>query len=151
MKRAEQLRRWEESDTNQQPTTPRPERVSRIKFSTGCIFLAACLAGDRDEVLHMLEKGADINTANVDGLTALHQVRLLYYTFCIPIQSNLCFLLYAYLFIKLCKIYVQKKTCKVFRIDTYANEVFSIVWYKIYAVKFNSLLLTVDLIPFPYM
>lgn len=74
MKRAEQLKRWEESDTNQQPPVPRPERGSRIKFSSGCIFLAACLAGDKEEVLKMLEQGADINTANVDGLTALHQV-----------------------------------------------------------------------------
>ncbi|XP_037818238.1 protein phosphatase 1 regulatory subunit 12A isoform X4 [Lucilia sericata] len=73
MKRAEQLKRWEESDTNQQPPVPRPERGSRIKFSSGCIFLAACLAGDKEEVLKMLEQGADINTANVDGLTALHQ------------------------------------------------------------------------------
>ncbi|XP_059218990.1 protein phosphatase 1 regulatory subunit 12A isoform X8 [Stomoxys calcitrans] len=72
-KRAEQLKRWEESDTNQQPPVPRPERGSRIKFSSGCIFLAACLAGDKDEVLKLLEQGADINTANVDGLTALHQ------------------------------------------------------------------------------
>lgn len=74
MKRAEQLKRWEESDTNQQPSVPRPERGNRIKFSSGCIFLAACLAGDKDEVLKMIEQGADINTANVDGLTALHQV-----------------------------------------------------------------------------
>lgn len=74
MKRAEQLKRWEESDTNQQPPVPRPDRGSRIKFSSGCIFLAACLAGDKEEVLKLLEQGADINTANVDGLTALHQV-----------------------------------------------------------------------------
>ncbi|XP_058987284.1 protein phosphatase 1 regulatory subunit 12A isoform X3 [Musca domestica] len=73
MKRAEQLKRWEESDTNQQPPVPRPDRGSRIKFSSGCIFLAACLAGDKEEVLKLLEQGADINTANVDGLTALHQ------------------------------------------------------------------------------
>ncbi|KAL9903623.1 uncharacterized protein ACN427_004627 isoform 2-T7 [Glossina fuscipes fuscipes] len=73
MKRAEQLKRWEESDTNHQPATPRPERGNRIKFSSGCIFLAACLSGDKDEVLKMLEQGADINTSNVDGLTALHQ------------------------------------------------------------------------------
>ncbi|XP_065360547.1 protein phosphatase 1 regulatory subunit 12A isoform X18 [Calliphora vicina] len=73
MKRAEQLKRWEESDTNQQPPVPRPEPGNRIKFSSGCIFLAACLASDKEEVLRMLEQGADINTANVDGLTALHQ------------------------------------------------------------------------------
>ncbi|KAK9891463.1 hypothetical protein WA026_014695 [Henosepilachna vigintioctopunctata] len=71
-KRAEQLKRWEESDTNQEPVSPKT-KSRKIKFSSGCVFLAACAAGDKDEVLNLLEKGADINTANVDGLTALHQ------------------------------------------------------------------------------
>ncbi|CAG9788988.1 unnamed protein product [Diatraea saccharalis] len=70
-KRAEQLKRWEESDTNKQ--SPTPKRASRIQFSSGIVFLAACTAGDKDEVLRLLKMGADINTANVDGLTALHQ------------------------------------------------------------------------------
>ncbi|XP_060659972.1 protein phosphatase 1 regulatory subunit 12A isoform X3 [Drosophila nasuta] len=74
MKRAEQLRRWEESDTNRAPPTPRHSRNGRhIKFSSGCVFLAACLSGDKDDVLQLIDDGADINTANVDGLTALHQ------------------------------------------------------------------------------
>ncbi|XP_074029943.1 myosin binding subunit isoform X2 [Leptinotarsa decemlineata] len=71
-KRAEQLKRWEESDTNRQPVSPKHNR-RKIKFSSGCVFLAACAAGDKDEVLKLLQKGADIDTANVDGLTALHQ------------------------------------------------------------------------------
>ncbi|XP_061712576.1 protein phosphatase 1 regulatory subunit 12C isoform X5 [Cydia pomonella] len=70
-KRAEQLRRWEESDTNKQ--SPTPKLASRIQFSSGIVFLAACTAGDKDEVQRLLKAGADINTANVDGLTALHQ------------------------------------------------------------------------------
>ncbi|CAK1588476.1 unnamed protein product [Parnassius mnemosyne] len=70
-KRAEQLKRWEESDTNKQ--SPLPKRASRIQFSSGIVFLAACTAGDKDEVQRLLKMGADINTANVDGLTALHQ------------------------------------------------------------------------------
>ncbi|XP_041986646.1 protein phosphatase 1 regulatory subunit 12B isoform X5 [Aricia agestis] len=70
-KRAEQLKRWEESDTNRQSPTPR--RASRIQFSSGVVFLAASTAGDKDEVQRLLRMGADINTANVDGLTALHQ------------------------------------------------------------------------------
>ncbi|CAB3226252.1 unnamed protein product [Arctia plantaginis] len=70
-KRAEQLKRWEESDTNKQSSSPR--RASRIQFSSGIVFLAACTAGDKDEVQRLLKRGADINTANVDGLTALHQ------------------------------------------------------------------------------
>ncbi|XP_041450101.1 protein phosphatase 1 regulatory subunit 12C isoform X7 [Drosophila obscura] len=73
MKRAEQLKRWEESDTNRAAPTPRAENGRSIKFSSGCVFLAACLSGDKDEVIHLLDQGADINTANVDGLTALHQ------------------------------------------------------------------------------
>ncbi|XP_033161613.1 protein phosphatase 1 regulatory subunit 12B isoform X4 [Drosophila mauritiana] len=73
MKRAEQLKRWEESDTNRAAPTPRHEHGRRIKFSSGCVFLAACLSGDKDEVVQLLDQGADINTANVDGLTALHQ------------------------------------------------------------------------------
>ncbi|XP_031784738.1 protein phosphatase 1 regulatory subunit 12A isoform X7 [Nasonia vitripennis] len=71
-KRAEQLKRWEQSETNREP--PRPRQVTRkIKFSADCVFLAACAAGDKDEVIRLLQKGADINTGNVDGLTALHQ------------------------------------------------------------------------------
>jgi protein phosphatase 1 regulatory subunit 12A len=72
-KRAEQLKRWDESETNREPNTPK-RRDKRIKFTDGCVFLAACSAGDKDEVKRMLQNGADINTANVDGLTALHQV-----------------------------------------------------------------------------
>ncbi|XP_064540125.1 protein phosphatase 1 regulatory subunit 12A isoform X27 [Drosophila montana] len=73
MKRAEQLKRWEESDTNRAAPTPRREDCRSIKFSSGCVFLAACLSGDKEEVVQLLNQGADINTANVDGLTALHQ------------------------------------------------------------------------------
>uniref|UniRef100_A0A8D8G740 Protein phosphatase 1 regulatory subunit 12B n=1 Tax=Culex pipiens TaxID=7175 RepID=A0A8D8G740_CULPI len=72
-KRAEQLKRWEESETNKHSGTPKSPSMRRIKFSSGCIFLAACVAGDKDEVSRLLETGADIDTANVDGLTALHQ------------------------------------------------------------------------------
>lgn len=72
-KRAEQLKRWEQSDTNREPVSPK-QKTRKIKFSSGCVFLAACAAGDKEEVLRLLQKGADINTANVDGLTALHQV-----------------------------------------------------------------------------
>ncbi|KAB0791643.1 hypothetical protein PPYR_03443 [Photinus pyralis] len=71
-KRAEQLKRWEESDTNRESITPK-QKPKKVKFSSGCVFLAACAAGDKEEVLRLIEKGADIDTANVDGLTALHQ------------------------------------------------------------------------------
>lgn len=75
-KRAEQLRQWEESATNREPVNG-AHRSRKIKFSSGCVFLAACAAGEKEEVLLLLEKGADIDTANVDGLTALHQVKQL--------------------------------------------------------------------------
>uniref|UniRef100_A0A0C9RGS4 Protein phosphatase 1 regulatory subunit 12B n=1 Tax=Fopius arisanus TaxID=64838 RepID=A0A0C9RGS4_9HYME len=71
-KRAEQLKRWEQSETNSQPAQPK-QIARKIKFSADCVFLAACAAGDKDEVVRLLQKGADINTGNVDGLTALHQ------------------------------------------------------------------------------
>uniref|UniRef100_A0A8D9A320 Protein phosphatase 1 regulatory subunit 12B n=1 Tax=Cacopsylla melanoneura TaxID=428564 RepID=A0A8D9A320_9HEMI len=71
-KRAEQLKRWEESETNRQPSEM-GNKPKKIKFSSGCVFLAACASTDKEEVLNLLKSGADINTANVDGLTALHQ------------------------------------------------------------------------------
>jgi protein phosphatase 1 regulatory subunit 12A len=74
-KRAEQLKRWEESETNRETALPN-SNSRKVQFSAGCVFLAACAAGDKEEVLRLLEKGADIDTANVDGLTALHQVRI---------------------------------------------------------------------------
>ena len=49
-----------------------------MQFTDGCVFLAACAAGDKDEVLRLVKRGADIDTANVDGLTALHQVSRLH-------------------------------------------------------------------------
>lgn len=79
-KRAEQLKRWEQSETNREPTQPR-QVARKIKFSADCVFLAACAAGDKEEVVRLLQKGADINTGNVDGLTALHQVKFFDYSF----------------------------------------------------------------------
>ena len=71
-KRNEQINRWKESETCKESS--QPKTVDRkVDFSDGCIFLASCAAGDREEVEDLLRRGADINTANVDGLTALHQ------------------------------------------------------------------------------
>jgi len=72
LKRGEQIERWKISDTNKENDVPR--NPSRVKFRDGIMFLAACSSGDVDEVLRLLMGGADINTANVDGITALHQV-----------------------------------------------------------------------------
>jgi protein phosphatase 1 regulatory subunit 12A len=77
-KRAEQLKRYEDSETNRESVVPKNPNERKVRFSAGCIFLAACAAGDKEEVLKMLNSGgADIDTANVDGLTALHQVSLI--------------------------------------------------------------------------
>ncbi|KAK3579219.1 hypothetical protein CHS0354_022764 [Potamilus streckersoni] len=72
IRRHEQIKRWENSDTFKEPTHPK-ETTRKVKFQDGCVFLAACSSGDRNEVKRLLDRGADINTANVDGLTALHQ------------------------------------------------------------------------------
>ena len=72
-KRAEQLKRWQESETWKEPSEPR-RKNKKIQFTDGCVFLAACAATDKDEVKRLLIKGADIDKANIDGLTALHQV-----------------------------------------------------------------------------
>lgn len=88
-KRAEQLKRWAQSDTNREPVSPKT-KTRKIKFSSGCVFLAACASGDKDEVLRLLQMGADINTANVDGLTALHQVRLSFNNIIINRPQSTC-------------------------------------------------------------
>ncbi|XP_069753251.1 protein phosphatase 1 regulatory subunit 12A-like isoform X2 [Narcine bancroftii] len=71
-KRKEQLKRWLGSETDREADRPRTKQA-RVKFDEGAVFLAACSSGDQDEVEKLLQKGADINYTNVDGLTALHQ------------------------------------------------------------------------------
>ncbi|XP_012670935.2 protein phosphatase 1 regulatory subunit 12A isoform X1 [Clupea harengus] len=71
-KRNEQLKRWIGSETDQEPPVLKKKKT-KVKFDDGAVFLAACSAGDTEEVIRMLDRGADINYANVDGLTALHQ------------------------------------------------------------------------------
>ncbi|XP_039619588.1 protein phosphatase 1 regulatory subunit 12A [Polypterus senegalus] len=76
-KRREQLSRWMGSETDQSGTTPRVRATGstrgRVCFAQGAVFMAACSAGDREEVRELLQQGAEINHTNVDGLTALHQ------------------------------------------------------------------------------
>ncbi|XP_039617677.1 protein phosphatase 1 regulatory subunit 12A isoform X6 [Polypterus senegalus] len=71
-KRNEQLKRWLGSETDLEPPVLKKKKT-KVKFDDGAVFLAACSSGDTDEVLKLLDRGADINYANVDGLTALHQ------------------------------------------------------------------------------
>ncbi|KAJ8251994.1 hypothetical protein COCON_G00213060 [Conger conger] len=78
-RRQDQLQRWLGSDTDRTipETRERPAgnggRRARVRFTQGAVFMAACSAGDREEVAALLRQGADINHANIDGLTALHQ------------------------------------------------------------------------------
>lgn len=77
LRRAEQLKRWKGSLTELEPVTPARNRHrarGRVRFEDGAVFLAACSSGDTEEVKRLLARGARLNTANVDGLTALHQV-----------------------------------------------------------------------------
>uniref|UniRef100_A0A8C8SBY1 Protein phosphatase 1 regulatory subunit 12B n=1 Tax=Pelusios castaneus TaxID=367368 RepID=A0A8C8SBY1_9SAUR len=75
LRRAEQLRRWKGSLTELEPVVPlrSRHRGPRVRFEEGAVFLAACSSGDTEEVRRLLARGARVNTANVDGLTALHQ------------------------------------------------------------------------------
>jgi protein phosphatase 1 regulatory subunit 12A len=72
LKRGDQIQRWHISDTNK--TSHAPRNAVRVKFRDGIMFLAACSSGDVDEVIRLIKGGADINSANIDGITALHQV-----------------------------------------------------------------------------
>ncbi|KAF5908282.1 protein phosphatase 1 regulatory subunit 12A-like, partial [Clarias magur] len=74
-RRQDQLRRWQGSETDMTGAEARSRALksAKVRFAQGAVFMAACSAGDRDEVAELLRQGADINHANVDGLTALHQ------------------------------------------------------------------------------
>lgn len=76
-RRQDQLRRWQGSETDLTAgaeTRSRALKSAKVRFAQGAVFMAACSSGDQDEVAELLRQGADINHANVDGLTALHQV-----------------------------------------------------------------------------
>ncbi|BFZ24780.1 hypothetical protein BsWGS_27819 [Bradybaena similaris] len=73
LKRNEQVKRWKDSDTDIEPSFPKRKKTT-VQFQDGCVFLAACSSGDKAEVEALLQRRADINTVNVDGMTALHQV-----------------------------------------------------------------------------
>ena len=75
--RRQQRDRYLISDFNKAPDCPR--NPVRVKFGDGIMFLAACSNGDIDEIVRLINSGANVDTANVDGITALHQVRILDY------------------------------------------------------------------------
>ena len=78
-KREEQIKRWKEREMSEPTTIDSYHRIisntkeTKVKFPKSCVFLAACSSGDTDEVRQHLKLGVNINTTNVDGLTALHQ------------------------------------------------------------------------------
>ncbi|XP_059917869.1 protein phosphatase 1 regulatory subunit 12A isoform X5 [Gadus macrocephalus] len=79
-RRQDQLQRWSGSETDRTGPDTRETSVggpgarrARVRFAQGAVFMAACSAGDQEEVAALLRQGADINHANIDGLTALHQ------------------------------------------------------------------------------
>ncbi|KAM4619380.1 protein phosphatase 1 regulatory subunit 12A [Polymixia lowei] len=78
-RRQDQLQRWLGSETDRtgpdtrESATGSGGRRAKVRFAQGAVFMAACSAGDREEVAALLRQGADINHANIDGLTALHQ------------------------------------------------------------------------------
>lgn len=74
LRRMEQLKDWENSDTNKESTVIKETRRKKIKFGLGTMFFAAISAFDETEVKRLLKLGVDINYCNNDGLTALHQV-----------------------------------------------------------------------------
>eukprot|EP00061_Rhincodon_typus_P011487 g36533.t1 len=75
-KRNEQLKHWLGSETEFEPPVLKKKKT-KVKFNDDGIFLAACLSCDTSEVKELLDGGLDVNYANVDGLTALHQFLLL--------------------------------------------------------------------------
>ncbi|XP_030850000.1 protein phosphatase 1 regulatory subunit 12A isoform X2 [Strongylocentrotus purpuratus] len=72
MRRHEQLQRWKDSEFDRE-AAERNAKKAKVKFAAGCVFLAACASEDLDEIQSLIKRGADINYANIDGLTALHQ------------------------------------------------------------------------------
>ncbi|KAH7727098.1 Protein MEL-11 d, partial [Aphelenchoides avenae] len=72
-KRRLQLKRWDNSEMAKLEPTRKRIEDSKVKFQDADIFLSACVSGDEDEVEELLNKGADINTSTIDGVTALHQ------------------------------------------------------------------------------
>ncbi|XP_043535554.1 protein phosphatase 1 regulatory subunit 12C-like [Chiloscyllium plagiosum] len=81
-KRRQQLKRWKGSCTDLEPGEPRWLAVAgavsgssprRVRFEAAAEFLAACASGDAKDAEEMLRGGADVNCANTDGISALHQ------------------------------------------------------------------------------
>ncbi|KAK0395795.1 hypothetical protein QR680_001431 [Steinernema hermaphroditum] len=71
--RKDQMDRWKSSEMDKASSIRRHTDNSKVKFCEGDIFLSACISGDEEEVEELIDRGADINTCTIDGVTALHQ------------------------------------------------------------------------------
>lgn len=58
---------------NKLPAIRKPPSTAHVKFQDSDIFFSACVSGDEDELEDLLDKGANVNTSTIDGVTALHQ------------------------------------------------------------------------------
>uniref|UniRef100_A0A5S6Q9L9 ANK_REP_REGION domain-containing protein n=1 Tax=Trichuris muris TaxID=70415 RepID=A0A5S6Q9L9_TRIMR len=77
-RRALQLMRWQEREQKEAscdavPVVPSRRRKVHVRFGSGTVLLEATSRHDVDEVCQLLNDGADPNSHNEDGLTALHQ------------------------------------------------------------------------------
>lgn len=88
--RRQQIERYRGSPFDMAPETPRNPDQSKFKFQKECVFLAACLNEDMDEVKKLLDDGIDIDAANIDGLTALHQVNGHFSSFLLSVNYYYC-------------------------------------------------------------
>ncbi len=74
--RKQQLETWEASDMSKEEALVKS--ADRVKFPIDVQFFAACSNGEMETVKELLEKGVDVNVVNIDGLTVLHHVSLLF-------------------------------------------------------------------------
>ena len=68
-----QVKSWNESEINKQIIR---NRKIRVHFDTTTRFLDACINFYIDEINNLLDSGVDVNCADKDNLTAIHQVYL---------------------------------------------------------------------------
>lgn len=71
-RKRQQLSNWEGSDTN--AIDLNNAKTSLIQFQRNLLFQDSVAQQDTDEVEMLLTLGVDVDYANTDGITALHQV-----------------------------------------------------------------------------
>eukprot|EP00054_Salpingoeca_dolichothecata_P018819 m.116198 g.116198 ORF g.116198 m.116198 type:complete len:975 (-) comp23025_c0_seq2:57-2981(-) len=71
--RAKQLEAWKKRQAEETPTDL-SSRTNTIKFPGSVALLSAATEGDEEDLKEQLARGVHPDSANADGLTALHQV-----------------------------------------------------------------------------